>query len=76
MAKKQASTAISGEPLSQAEIEAFVADWYHKLDLHARAEELLPLVSEQCGNQVKEECLKCISRKEVSMALRNSGALV
>jgi hypothetical protein len=47
MAKKQASTAISGEPLSQAEIEAFVAIWYRKLDIHAPWDELQPLVAEQ-----------------------------
>ena len=59
MANKEASVAILGEPLSQAEIEAFVAAWYRKLDRHAPAEELLPLVSEQClVIQVKEECLE------------------
>ncbi len=47
MANRQTSAAILGEPLSQAEIEAFVAAWYRKLDMHAPAEELLPLVSEQ-----------------------------
>jgi len=47
MAKRQTSTAIAGEPLSQAEIEAFVAAWYRKLDIHASWEELRPLVAEQ-----------------------------
>jgi hypothetical protein len=47
MAKKQASTAISGEPLSQAEIEAFVMAWYRKLDIHAPWDELQPLVAKQ-----------------------------
>jgi len=47
MANREAAAAISGEPLSQAEIEAFVAAWYRKLDLHAPPEELLPLVAEQ-----------------------------
>lgn len=47
MAKREASAAISGESLSQAEIEAFVAAWYRKLDVHAPWEELLPLVAEQ-----------------------------
>jgi hypothetical protein len=59
MANSEAAAAISGEPLSHAEIEAFVAEWYRKLDLHAPAEEILPLVSEQClVIQVKEECLE------------------
>jgi hypothetical protein len=59
MANREASVAILGEPLSQAEIEAFVAAWYRKLDRHAPAEELLPLVSEQClVIQVMEECLE------------------
>jgi hypothetical protein len=61
MATKEASAAISGEPLSKAEIEAFVETWYRKLDIHAPAEELLPLVSEQClVIQVKEECLEML----------------
>ncbi len=47
MANRQASAAITGEPLSQAEIEAFVAAWYRKLDVHAPWEELQPLVAEQ-----------------------------
>jgi hypothetical protein len=47
MANKEASAAILGEPLSQAEIEAFVAAWYRKLDIHAPWEELQPLVAEQ-----------------------------
>jgi hypothetical protein len=46
MIEKKASMAISGEALSQAEIEAFVAAWYHKLDIHAPWEELRPLVAE------------------------------
>jgi len=47
MGNREASAAISGEPLSQAEIEAFVAAWYRKLDIHAPWEELRPLVAEQ-----------------------------
>jgi hypothetical protein len=47
MATKEASAAISGEPLSQAEIEAFVAAWYRKLDVHVPWEELRHLVAEQ-----------------------------
>lgn len=59
MVSNQPVTVVSGEPLSQAEIEAFVAAWYRKLDMHAPAEELLPLVSEQClVIQVMEECLE------------------
>lgn len=41
------SAAVGGEPLSREEIEAFVAEWYRKLDIHAPAEELLPLVAAQ-----------------------------
>ena len=47
MANGKALAAISNEPLSQAEIEAFVAAWYRKLDIHAPWEELQPLVAEQ-----------------------------
>jgi hypothetical protein len=47
MAKREASAEISGGPLSQAEIEAFVAAWYRKLDIHAPWAELQPLVAEQ-----------------------------
>jgi hypothetical protein len=47
MVNREASAAISGEPLSQSEIEAFVAAWYRKLDIHAPAEELVSLVAEQ-----------------------------
>lgn len=50
---------ISGEPLTRKEIEDFVADWYHKLDIHAPSEELMSMVAEQCLIiQVKEECLE------------------
>jgi hypothetical protein len=37
---------VTGPPLSRAEIEAFVAAWYRKLDIHAPSEELLSLVAE------------------------------
>ncbi len=47
MANRPASTAIPGEPLSQAEIERFVAAWYRKLDIHAPWEELQSQVAEQ-----------------------------
>jgi hypothetical protein len=47
MADRKVSVAISGEPLSRAEIEAFAAIWYRKLDVHAPAEELVSLVAEQ-----------------------------
>ncbi len=47
MANREASSEISGGPLSQAEIEAFVAAWYRKLDIHAPWAELQPLVAEQ-----------------------------
>jgi hypothetical protein len=38
---------VTGEALSRAEIEAFAATWYRKLDIHAPAEELVSLVAEQ-----------------------------
>jgi hypothetical protein len=47
MVSSERSPMIIGEVLSQAEIEAFVASWYRKLDIHAPPEELLPLVAEQ-----------------------------
>lgn len=47
MANKPSSAAVPGGPLSQAEIEAFVAAWYRNLDIHAPWEELRPLVAEQ-----------------------------
>lgn len=47
MTNREASTGISGKPLSQPEIEAFVAEWYRKLDIHAPWQELQPLVVRQ-----------------------------
>jgi hypothetical protein len=41
------SVTIRGEPLTRKEIEGFVAEWYRKLDIHAPAEEVIPLVAEQ-----------------------------
>jgi hypothetical protein len=38
------SQVVTAEPLSQAEIEAFVADWYHQLDIHAPPEQLVAQV--------------------------------
>ena len=35
------------DSFSRAEIEAFVADWYRKLDIHAPAEELISMVADQ-----------------------------
>lgn len=34
-------------PLDRTEIEAFAAEWYRQLDVHAPTEELLPMVAEQ-----------------------------
>jgi hypothetical protein len=39
---------------SRAEIEAFVADWYRKLDIHAPAEELISMVADQVEMQFPE----------------------
>ena len=39
---------------SRAEIEAFVADWYRKLDIHAPAEELVSMVADQVEMQFPE----------------------
>jgi hypothetical protein len=47
MANQQPAEQVPGSPLSQAEIEAFVAAWYRKLDVHAPWAELQPLVAEQ-----------------------------
>jgi len=33
-------------PLTEAEIEELVTDWYHKLDIHAPMVELLPLLAD------------------------------
>jgi len=38
---------VTGKLLSREEIEAFVAAWYRKLDVHAPSGEFLPLVAEQ-----------------------------
>ena len=34
-------------PLRRDEIEAFAADWYHKLDEHVPAADIMPLVLDQ-----------------------------
>jgi hypothetical protein len=39
---------------SRAEIEAFVADWYRKLDIHAPSEELVSMVADQVEMQFPE----------------------
>jgi hypothetical protein len=38
---------MATEVLDGAEINALVADWYRKLDIHAPFEELVPLVAEE-----------------------------
>jgi hypothetical protein len=59
MDNQNASTIAAAPPLTRAEIDAFVSEWYHKLDVHAPSSELLPMVAEQCFIlQVKEECLE------------------
>lgn len=58
MTNSEKSPTAVGGPLTRAEIEAFVTEWYHKLDIHAPASEIMPMVAEQCLiTQVKEECL-------------------
>lgn len=57
MANSEPSPGMA-KPLSREEIEALVAAWYRKLDVHAPPEELLPMVAEQCFViEVEEECL-------------------
>lgn len=41
-------------PFRRAEIEAFVADWYHQLDIHAPADRLVALVDERVEMQFPE----------------------
>ena len=36
-----------GTPLNEKEVKAFVDEWYRKLDVHAPAEELVPLVADE-----------------------------
>jgi hypothetical protein len=43
---------------SRAEIEAFVADWYRKLDIHAPAEELVSLVADGVEMQFPEGAIR------------------
>ena len=45
-------------PFSRAEIEAFVADWYRKLDIHAPAEELVSLVADGVEMQFPEGAIR------------------
>lgn len=39
------ASVAAAQALSREEIEAFVVEWYHKLDIHAPTEDLLPLVA-------------------------------
>lgn len=45
-------------PFSRARIEAFVADWYRKLDIHAPAEELVSLVVDGVEMQFPEGAIR------------------
>ena len=45
---------MTANAFSQAEIEAFVADWYRKLDIHAPPEQLVPLVTSGVEMQFPE----------------------
>jgi hypothetical protein len=36
-----------GTPLNEKEVKAFVDEWYRKLDVHAPAEEVAPLVADE-----------------------------
>lgn len=48
------NTSRGAGPFRHAEIEAFVADWYHKLDIHAPADRLVALVDERVEMQFPE----------------------
>ncbi|MEI2644591.1 MAG: nuclear transport factor 2 family protein [Candidatus Competibacter sp.] len=48
------NTSRGAGPFRRAEIEAFVADWYHKLDIHAPADRLVALVDERVEMQFPE----------------------
>ncbi|MBK8271375.1 MAG: nuclear transport factor 2 family protein [Planctomycetes bacterium] len=45
---------IATDSFSRADIDAFVADWYHQLDVHAPAEQLASLVADQVEMQFPE----------------------
>jgi hypothetical protein len=34
-------------PLTEAEVQEFAQDWYHKLDIHAPLEDFVPLLAEE-----------------------------
>ena len=42
------------DSFSRAEIEAFVADWYRQLDIHAPSEQLVSMVADQVEMQFPE----------------------
>lgn len=48
------NTPMTADAFSRVEIEAFVADWYRKLDVHAPSEQLVPLVADGVEMQFPE----------------------
>ena len=46
-----------GAPLTRAEIETFVSDWYRKLDEHVPAVEIVPMVADDVELQLPEGVL-------------------
>jgi len=46
------------DSFSRAEIEAFVADWYRQLDIHAPSEELVSMVADQVEMQFPEAVVR------------------
>lgn len=48
------STSRNAGSFDHARVEAFVADWYRKLDIHAPADQLIPLVDKRVEMQFPE----------------------
>ena len=48
------NTSMPANACSRVEIEAFVADWYRKLDVHAPSEQLVSLVTDTVEMQFPE----------------------
>ena len=52
------NTSIAEGSFSRAEIEAFVADWYRKLDIHAPVEQLISMVADGVEMQFPEGAVR------------------
>jgi hypothetical protein len=46
------------EPLTRPEVQAFARDWYHKLDEHVPAAEMVPLVADEVELSLPEGVLR------------------